>query len=52
MFFSFCYKSKKLECQEECQEEIFLKKIIKMKEQEEMVNVDDDKENFKKKYFL
>ena len=26
--------------------------MIKIKEQEEVVNVDNDEENFKKKYFL
>ena len=31
---------------------IFYKKIIKTKEQEEMVNVDNEVENFKKKCFL
>ena len=41
IFFHYYYKSKRLECQEE-----ILKKIIKIKEQEEIVNVDDDKENF------
>ena len=31
---------------------IFYKKIIKTKEQEEMVNVDNEVQNFKKKCFL
>ena len=33
-FYCYCYKSKKLECQK--------KKIIKKKEQEEIVNVNDE----------
>ena len=41
-FCHYCYKSKKLECQEE----IYIFKIIKIIEQEEIVNVDDEEQNF------
>ena len=44
-FCHYCYKLKKLECQEE----IFKKKIIKKKK---MVNVDDDEENFNEEISL
>ena len=37
---NYCYKSKKLECHEE---------ILKKKKKEEIVNVNDDKENFNEK---
>ena len=39
-FCHYCYKSKKLECQDE-----LFKIYIKIKEQQEIVNVDDDEEN-------
>ena len=46
-FSHYCYKSKKLECQEEI---FFL--IIKKKEQEQIVNVNDDEENFNEEISL
>ena len=50
IFFHYCYKSKKLECQEEFFF-YYLKKKNKTK-QEEIVYVNDDKENFNEKINL
>ena len=35
-----------------CQEEIFFKKIIKIKEQEDIIQVDDNEENFNEEISL